>query len=770
MQTENKNGTFLLAKEQKQKEEEGAIAQLILPFIAPGATPINQVLSVVCEDDTWTYFYGGNPVYTHQASDKKMFRFITSQLVVSGICKQVDIINCFGVSKNNVLRSANKLRNEGGEAFFKPWKRRKGGTIFTPEVLEKAQALLNQGTPRKETAQQLGIKSDTLRKAISDGRLHEPIILKPVSVEHGTSKSERDRTDSEVADVLGTACTRIPERVCAAFGKINGVNEQFTSCLDVPKGGVICSLPALLANGILEGAEVMLGAVKGYYTMFHILLLLAYMALCRIKTVEQLRKHSPGELGKLMGLDRIPEVRCLRSKMDTLSQDQAAEVWAAHLSKHWMQQDVDAVGTLYIDGHVRVYHGKATKLPRRYISRERLCLRGTSDYWVNDAIGRPFFMVEKAIDPGLLKVLEHDIVPRLLKDVPNQPTQDDLNSDPWCCRFILVFDREGYSPAFFKRMWVKYRIGCMTYHKHPDNPWPEDCFVKQKVVMPQGESVQMLLAERGSLVGSGKQAFWMREVRKLTDSGHQTSIISTAFDLSHTDLAARMFSRWCQENFFRYMMQHFSIDLLQEYGTEEFSGTEQVVNPAWQRLNRQRNSLNGKLKTRNARFGQLTNHSVPEQSEKKYKRWLKKKSELLEEIEHLENQLNDVKAKIKKTPKHIDWIELPEEEKFLRLAPSRKRLMDTVRMIAYRTETAMAGLLVDDTVDMPEARTLLQGLYNTEADILPDEKKGRLQIRVHGASRPAANKSIRKLFEKLNEMETKYPGSDLILFYDLGSG
>ncbi len=82
--------------------------------------------------------------------------------------------------------------------------------------------------------------------------------------------------------------------------------------------------------------------------------------------------------------------------MDTLSLDKAAEIWAAHLSKYWMEQDVNAVGTLYIDGHVRVYHGKATKLPRRYISRERLCLRGTSDYWVNDAIGRPFLLTMMA--------------------------------------------------------------------------------------------------------------------------------------------------------------------------------------------------------------------------------------------------------------------------------------------------------------------------------------------------------------------------------------
>ena len=74
----------------------------------------------------------------------------------------------------------------------------------------------------------------------------------------------------------------------------------------------------------------------------------------------------------------------------------------------------------------------------------------------------------------------------------------------------------------------------------------------------------MKLAERGSLVGRGKEAVWMKEVRKLTDKGHQISLISTAYTLQPGALGGRMFSRWCQENFFRYMMEHFAIDLLSE--------------------------------------------------------------------------------------------------------------------------------------------------------------------------------------------------------------
>ena len=79
--------------------------------------------------------------------------------------------------------------------------------------------------------------------------------------------------------------------------------------------------------------------------------------------------------------------------------------------------------------------------------------------------------------------------------------------------------------------------------------------------MPNGEMVTMKLAERGSLVGA-TDGMWMREVRKLTSGGHQTSLISTAYDRDALQDALALFSRWCQENFFRYMMEHFSIDAL----------------------------------------------------------------------------------------------------------------------------------------------------------------------------------------------------------------
>jgi hypothetical protein len=121
-----------------------------------------------------------------------------------------------------------------------------------------------------------------------------------------------------------------------------------------------------------------------------------------------------------------------------------------------------------------------------------------------------------------------------------------------------------------------------------------------------------------------------------------------------------------------------------------------------------------------------------------------------------------LKEKLKDTSKHISWAQLDEEDKFLRLLPGRKRLMDTIRMIAYRAETAMVGLITGPTVDSPDARRLLQDLFVTEAE------NEQLNIRVHSASGPAANRALAQLFEHLNNAEVKYPGTEMRLIYELG--
>ena len=141
------------------------------------------------------------------------------------------------------------------------------------------------------------------------------------------------------------------------------------------------------------------------YSALHILLTPGFMALGRIRCPEGLRHIAPGEFGKVIGLDRVPEVRTLRQKTGQLAATGNAQAWMQDLGKSWMQGAPLEAGCLYVDGHVRVDDGCVANLPRRFVWRERLCLRGTTDYWVNDAIRRPFFVVSKAVTDGMGEAL-----------------------------------------------------------------------------------------------------------------------------------------------------------------------------------------------------------------------------------------------------------------------------------------------------------------------------------------------------------------------------
>jgi prepilin-type processing-associated H-X9-DG protein len=563
---------------------------------------------------------------------------------------------------------------------------------------------------------------------------------------------------------MGMACTNSVERMLAALG-LGAAPLRFLACRSVTFGGVLCALPALAENGLFEHQERLPALPDGYYVRLHILLLLAYMALCRIRTVEQLRYQPPGELGKLLALDRVPEVRTLREKLGWLSQDPAAvAAWSAALSEQWLRRDPEAAGVLYVDGHVRVYHGELAVLPRRYVSRERLCLRGTTDYWVNDQIGQPYFVVSCEFNDGLLAVLREQIVPRLLREVPQQPTAQQLQADPRRHRFLLVFDREGSSPAFFQEMWQKHRIACVSYRKQPLEAWSQEEFVEQSVPMSAGGVVRMRLAERGSAWGP---TLWVREIRKLSEGGHQTSLVTTAYGMDDVRVAAYLFSRWSQENFIKYMMEHFALDALSEHGAEAVDETKEVINPAWRQKEAEVRSLRQKLQSRQAAYGLLElDGTLPSAAVQRYQT---QKSELREDIEGLQAQLDQAKAERKDLARRLPVKDLPEAEKIKRLRPLRKQFMDTIKMIAYRAETGLCALLRDEVGRLEDVRPLVRQLFRQDANLFPDPENQRLVVEIHHLTNPQADAAVAALLNKLNTLSFQYPGTNLVLQYKLVS-
>jgi Transposase protein len=555
-------------------------------------------------------------------------------------------------------------------------------------------------------------------------------------------------------------------RVLASLGKGGPAASRFEPCADVPKAGVLVALPALLASGLWEQTEEHFQLPQGYYQLVHLFLLVAFLALARVKSLESLRYCAPGEWGKVLGLDRIPEVRTLREKLQLLGQEKKVAAWAAQLSQRWMAEDPQSAGTLYVDGHVRPYHGSAARLPKHYVPRQRLCLRATTDYWVNALDGKPFFVVHQPVDPGLLQVLEEEIVPRLEKEVPHQPTAQELAADPKLDKFLLVFDREGYSPQALQR-FKERRIGCLTYHKYPGPDWPAEEFQLGTVPLVHGNQEQLKLAERRTVLSNG---FAVREVRCLEETGHQTSVLATADQLSREAIAAAMFARWSQENFLKYMREHYALDRLLSHQVEPMDETTKVVNPAWRKLDRMVRSLAAKLPPKLARFGAMSLPAAiePEAMEK----LLQKKAALQQDIEQIQTQLQKLKTQRANLDHHLPLGQVPQSERFDRLSSGSKDLVDTIKLVAYRAETAMAQVVREALPHwrQDEERRLLQSLYGSEADLIPNEAMGTLTVRLHYPANAMLAGAVQKLCAELTATETVFPTTKLRLVYLLADG
>ncbi len=733
--------------------------QLLLPGFPDGALRIGPLVNILHKDGRVTYFVGPDNYFSHAEGDRNGQRFAIATLLSNHHMRLCDVeASALGLPRRTVQHWLRQLEQEGAESFFAP-RRRRGALVMTAEMKASCASLLTEGIRVPDIARRLKIDESTLRKAIKRGDVK--LLERAVDSEAlpiAQTKSERSRQDAQAAAGMGTACLRSDERIGAAIGLVRSASARHEACQDVVMGGVLVGLPSLCANGLLSGLNKYLSLPKGYYSTMHILVTLGFMALSRIRRPEGLRHIPPGELGKSIGLDRAPEVKTLREKIGLLAEYGTPEAWMKDLARTWMEADPTEAGYLYVDGHVRVYHGSSALLPRRYVSREKLCLRGTTDYWVNDALGSPFFAVSKAVTDGLAATLLEDIVPELLQLVPNQPSEAELAANPSLHRFVVVFDREGSSHSLLSQLWEK-RIGAITYRKAVKDLWPESEFKEVEVPVPGGGMTRMDLAVRESTLSAGTASMPVLEVRRLTTTKHQTAIITTARTLVHPLIAGRMFARWCQENYFAYMMEHFDIDGLVQYGSEEIPGTTEVVNPAWRTLDRAVTDKRRALRKLRAEIGAMVIQCEGQS--------IQVGAERIQDLQRMEADVADLRAQRRIIPRKVPIDSLPHEQRPRQLVPLAKIFTDTVKMIAYRAETVLVGMLRSHLAKEEEARAVIRELFVSAADLEPNEKSHTLTVRIHRMACPAHDKAVAALLEQLTQASFVHPETGARMIYAL---
>ena len=259
------------------------------------------------------------------------------------------------------------------------------------------------------------------------------------------------------ADGLGMAASRVEERFLSSLGFSESAPVEFESCQTLPFGGVMMLFPFLVECGLTSYRNHYSQRQKGYYNFDTLLIVIAFLYLCRIKSFEQTKLHSPGEFGKLIGFDRSPEVKTIRRMVAQITAQGCADKWLGALSQTWIANDEPEL--YYVDGHVQVYHGYLANLAKKHVSRQRLCLPGMMEFWINASDGSPYFYITAEVNEKMIEMLTDEIVPELLR---LHPVSDDhknkMTADEDEPVFTIVFDREAYSPEFFAMLWTKHRI------------------------------------------------------------------------------------------------------------------------------------------------------------------------------------------------------------------------------------------------------------------------------------------------------------------------
>jgi hypothetical protein len=717
------------------------IFQHLLPMNPAEAEEINDEVGYVERDGVRIYYVLGVAVYVHREGDSVGERVARVQLLSQGAVTKEELSRAFEVTTTTLYRQELRVEDEGIAGLLDKKRGPHGPHKMSEARIEKAQQLADEGFSKRAIARELGVSPAAVRLAFKDGRLRG----NRGSLAKGRVVGPRSRSEIDFACTNGVAVKRDVERAMAMEGLLQEAAPEFQAAEGVSGAGVLIALPMLLDLGLIEVAERVYSSLKnGFYGLRHVLLLLALMTLLRIRTPEQLSKNAPGELGILLGLDRIPEVKTVRRKLNELAGREKAYEYGRFLAKRWTEEDPEAVGILYLDGHVRAYHGKQ-KLPKTWISSRHLAAPATTDFWVNDIYSQPLFVVTAVGNEGLRDMVRDE----LLSEIRALVGKDR--------RVTLCFDREGWSQKFFKNVHDQ-NFDVLTYRRGTIEAWPQEEFqtVEGNV---EGRQLKYQLAEREVEVIHG---FTMREVRRLCESGHQTAILTTRRDLPIAVLAYRMFNRWAQENYFKYMGENFAIDHLWQQGAEGIDSAYLVPNPARKHVQKQLVQTREKLKKLEKAYGTWMH---PLFSDRRKKHGLSRKR-MAEQITQLRRQADQLRSEMKKLPLKISLANMPSEERIVRLRYEVKHLVDTIKLVAYRAESRLFQLLhpLGSRIDQ-EGRALLQEILTGTADVLPDSETHRLRICFHSLANPRSNLILARLCEIMNQAKQVYPGTNLILEY-----
>jgi len=711
-----------------------------------GGVAINERVWYRDDGHVRAIFYGMLPFYSYNRSDKVNHKFAAVQLIEAGLARQNDVAVAFGLSVSTLCRVRKVVAHEGIAGLVGKPKGPRGRRKATPGVANRIVALRKKGKSHQAIGDRLGISPSTVNRVLRERgltrRVLEPTGRLPFEGDQPTD-ADSEGKPSGVAEPLtvdarceveatSIAYTSPLAQFAARLGLIEEAPVEFAPARDVPMAGVLLGVALLSTTGLMEEARGVYGRLKnGWYGLRATVWMLFVMALLRIKHPEQLKGVDPAALGQVLGLPRVAEVKTIRRKLRELARRGQAAVFHRRLAQRRARQQDEALAYLYVDGHVRAYSGKR-KIGKAYVTSRKSVLRAETDYWVNLSNGQPLLVVHARANERLTQMMKAVI--------------DEVRLVIGERRPMIVFDRGGWSKDLF-RMLVAEGFDLLTYRKAPLSDWGNERFL-ERCLRIDGHTVTYDLAD-----GEFQKKGWprLRCLAVKRKDGRQTQILCSRYDIDPVELAYRMFGRWKQENWFKYMSEQFALDVLVDHATEPDDPDRLVINPTWRGLDRELKAARAELQKAEAAYGRV---SLSNASSAKRERC----ATAVEQARHVEQaraRCERLCQQRRDTPRQIRLGDVSDGDP-VKLTYERKLLTDTIKMCAYDVETQLTEMLAGVLRRQDyEGRAVIRELLQTPGDL--SLSNGQLHVHFNQLSAPRYTKALMSLCDQLNAHDLTVP-------------
>jgi transposase len=747
------------------------------PIPPEGTVVINDRCLIRTQDGHRLVIVSGIVLSQYALDDHMAEAYAMVALFEQGWADQNDVARAFGCSVRTMRRHQRRYDDGGLPALGHGRGYPKGRPRLQTSRKQLVHRLKTEGHSNREIARRIGISEMAVRKLLRRlgwKKQGPEQTLLPIDIDQGANPKLSASSASHHGEPLEEApvdanpklsafppreeepvpfsmdtdpANRVFDRSMAYLGFLADAAPMFRPGTRVPGAGVLLALPAIVQSGVLACAREVYGSIgPAFFGLRTSIVTLVLMALLRIKRPEALKEQPPDDLGRVLGLDRAPEVKTLRRKLTRLAATGRAAEFGRALAERRVALRGAAMGFLYVDGHVRVYHGRH-RLPKTHVARMRLSMPATSDYWVNDKDGDPLFVVTAEANASLVKML-----PLILGEVRSLVGER---------RTTVVFDRGGYSPKLFQ-MLITDGFDILTYRKGRFPRVSRKRFHAHRAMI-DGREITYLLADQGVLLLGGKLR--LRQVTRLAeDDDHQTPILTSRRDLSPVEVAQRMFDRWRQENFFKYLREEYALDALVDYAVVPDDPARDVPNPALAAIDAKLREARAELSRLQAKYG--LEALVNPESERRTMRGFKiAQGKLGNTIWSAMKRVTTLESKRATLPKRVP-VQDVVTGKVVKLAPERKHLTNLLKMVAYQVESDLLRLVsphykrVED-----EGRTLIQSALGSSADIEVSDQE--LRVSLAPLSSAHRTRAIAALCEELNRSPTVFPGSRLRLQFSV---